>query len=474
MTDDKKTYLLLKSPNLYKAILLMALPIMFSNILKSVHDIVDMYFVGNLAIDPMQVEAMVSAITVTNPIIQIFQALATGLMIAGTALMSQYLGANKEKEAKTVNAQLLIMCTIFGIVFNILLFFLTTPILKIMGAASKPDVFMYAKEYVMIRSFEMTGLFIFFAYQATRQATGDTVTPVILNVVSILLNIVLTAIMVRKYYLVGAAYATVIANLIIIPVCFILYFKTKATSIKLEFKDLKPNFKYMKQTFILGVPAAISQAFTSVGFLIINSIILSFEGYLITAIGVGNRINSILLFPTMAVGSVLATFVGQNIGASNVKRAKASVKASVVISLIISIVGGVSLMFLRKDLASIFIINNELALDACVDYLYFLLLGLPLMGIFQVLIGAFQGAARTDFSLILSSLRLWVLRIPVIMLYMKVFNVGEKSIFYAMIISNVGAVIIGTFMYTFIDFKPRFTKMKQKMLKQIEKEVVGN
>lgn len=96
------------------------------------------------------------------------------------------------------------------------------------------------------------------------------------------------------------------------------------------------------------------------------------------------------------------------------------------------------------------------------------------MGIFQVLIGAFQGAARTDFSLILSSLRLWVLRIPVILLYMKVFNVGEKSIFYAMIISNVGAVIIGTFMYTFIDFKPRFTKIKQKMLKQIEKEVVGN
>ena len=249
MTDDKKTYLLLKSPNLYQAILLMALPIMFSNILKSVHDIVDMYFVGNLAIDPMQVEAMVSAITVTNPIIQIFQALATGLMIAGSALMSQYLGANKEKEAKTVNAQLLIMCTIFGIIFNILLFFLTTPILKLMGAASKPDVFMYAKEYVMIRSFEMTGSFIFFAYQATRQATGDTVTPVILNIVSILLNIILTAIMVRKYYLVGAAYATVIANLIIIPVCFILYFKTKATSIKLEFKDLKPNFKYMKQTF---------------------------------------------------------------------------------------------------------------------------------------------------------------------------------------------------------------------------------
>ena len=465
-TKDK-SYLVLESPHLLRNILLLALPIMFSNILKSVHDIVDMYFVGHLDLEVEKVDAMVSAITVTNPIIAIFQALATGLMIAGAALMSQYLGGKHFTHARRVNAQLLIMCFGVGLIFNVILYFTTGPILQLMGALDKPLVYEYSKEYVCIRSFEMTGLFIFFAYQANRQSLGDTVSPVILNVISIILNIILTGILVKRFYLKGAAYATVIANMIIIPICIVLYFKTKNEKIRLKWKDLIPNFKVIKQIFILGLPAALSQAFSSLGFLIINSIILDFEPYIITGIGVGNRINSILLFPVMAIGSILATFVGQNVGAENVERTRKSVWASLFLSLIITIIGALFLYLLRIPLVELFIPNRGLAFDSCLNYLYFLVVGLPLMGIFQVFIGAFQGAGRTGFSLILSSFRLWVLRIPVIIIYIYVFGLKEESVWYAMIISNFGASILGTILYQFVDFKPRIDKMKERVKKQI-------
>jgi Na+-driven multidrug efflux pump len=72
--------------------------------------------------------------------------------------------------------------------------------------------------------------------------------------------------------------------------------KRKNNTLNLTWEDMKFNLKYVKKLFIIGVPAAISQAFTSLGFLLINSLVMAFDGYIINAIGVGNRINSLLLF----------------------------------------------------------------------------------------------------------------------------------------------------------------------------------
>jgi hypothetical protein len=64
----------------------------------------------------------------------------------------------------------------------------------------------------------------------------------------------------------------------------------------------------------------------------------------------------------------------------------------------------------------------------------------------------------------LSSLRLWVLRIPIILLYIHVFNIKEASVWYAMVISNFGATVIGTILYQFVDFLPRTSSMKKKIM----------
>ena len=464
--------MILKDNRIIRSIILLALPIMLSNVLKSLHDIVDMFFISNINDNPLIVEAQVSAITVTGPIIQICQALALGLMVAGTAIMSQYIGAGKTEKAKKTSGQLLLLSVIIGIVFNILLFFLAPIILKLMGEETTSDLFKYSVIYVQYRSFELIGLFVIYAFQATRQSTGDTVTPVIFNGISVLLNIVLTWLFISIFGMDirGAALATVIANMVVLPACIIMMIRKKNNILNLEYTDLKWESKYVKKLFIIGMPAAISQAFTSLGFLLINSLVIGFEGYIINAIGVGNRINSLLLFPAMSVGSVLATFIGQNVGANQIKRAKKCLWSAMLISLVITIVGGILLMFIREPLISIFIKNdkNPQAFDMCVYYLFFLLMGLPLMGIFQIWSGCFQGAGRTDFSLWLATTRLWILRLPLIWFLMNVVKIGAPSVWYAMVISNFGAVIMGTILYKFVDFKPRISMMKSRLMKQEE------
>ena len=76
------------------------------------------------------------------------------------------------------------------------------------------------------------------------------------------------------------------------------------------------------------------------------------------------------------------------------------------------------------------------------------------MAIFQNFLGVFQGTGRTDLVLFLSTSRLWLMR-TVIVFVSFVFNVGDRSVWHAMIIGNVGASILGFLLYQFVDFKMR-------------------
>lgn len=454
--EKKKNYIL-KDKNIAKGMLILAIPIMFSNLLKSIHDFVDMIFVAPLG------DSEIASITITASIIAISHALAMGMMIAGTALISQYLGAKKVGDARKVASQLLILSTGIGVVFNAILYFLTPTIMSWMGATG--DTLAFSIEYVRIRSFEMVPLFVFFAFHASRQASGDTSSPVYLNTVSILLNILLTwyFVSVLKLGVAGAAYSTLIANAIIMPVALYMLFLDKKSEVIVTKESLKPNGRLMWTIFNLGWPSAVSQALTSLGFVIINAITLSYGDATVSAFGVANRINSLLLMPAMGIGGVLATFVGQNIGAENVKRAKKSVWAAMKLSVGVCGVGALILLPIRGLLVQLFLSGE--AYEISKTYLVFLLAGLPLMGVFQTFMGSYQGAGRTDLSLSLSMIRLWGLRLPMIYLFMAITPWGINGMWYAMVLSNVGAGILGLFYYTKLDFKPR---IRGKAIKFIE------
>ena len=461
LSNKDKQYRILKEKNILKGIFILALPVMLNNVLKSLHDMVDIIVVGNMNQDISIITAQKAAIGFVGPVISICQALALGLMTAGLAIMSQYIGASKNEKSQKTSTQLLMLSIAIGIIINIVLYFGAPLVLKLMRAL--PDVYDPALRYLRIRSFEMISLFIFFAYQASRQSLGDTIRPVIWNVASILVNLILTIILVLGFNmdLAGAAIATVIANWSIVPICIISMAVSKQN--KLVLKELLPDFKVVLKLFKLGVPAALSQAFTSLGFVIINAMMSSYQGMtkdILSGITTCNRINSLLLFPAMGVGTVLATFVGQNIGANNIKRARMSFLSALGLSLLISVIGSLIMIPFRTNIAS-WLGARGAELELCDEYLLYLLLGLPLMSIFQCFNGCFQGAGRTNLSLILSTSRLWLLRVPVLYLMLFVFDVGVKSVWICMNISNFGAFFIGCILYVFVDFKPRIANHKK-------------
>lgn len=456
--DDKKRYLILKDSNIYKGLIILAIPLMLNNFLKTFHDVIDMFFVGRI---PGEGTNGVAAIQLTFPIMFTFISLGIGLSVAGTALISQFLGSGQKEDAKKYASQLLTLSMIIGTVLFVVSYFGAPYIIRTMGIdplASAADQFVHDNSiaYLRIRAFEFPVLFMFFSFMATRQASGDTVWPVIISGTAIVLNTILSPILISVYDLgvPGAAYATVIANVVIMPFAFYLLFFAKS-GVTVSIKEMRLSKGVVSDIVKTAVPASLGQAITAIGFYVMNGVIYNYGPQTVAAFSVGNRIISMLLHPVMAIGGVTSAYIGQNIGALNASRAKETHKKSMILSFSIMAVGSTLLLFVRTELAGIFIVDDSFTLALASEYMFYLLVGLPLMAIFQSFMGTYNGTGNTHFSLIISVTRLWGMRIPIVLLMREFTDLGPSGIWYAILISNFLIAIVGFVLYLRIDFKPK-------------------
>ncbi len=448
--DDKKRHLILFDKNIYKGLIIMALPLMLNNFIKTVHDIIDMFFVGRIPVFGLEA---INAIQLTFPVFFTFISLGIGLSAAGTAIISQLVGAGKKEKARQYAGNLLIVAVVLGVLLNVFAFFMGPVIMELMGA--RGYVLAESATYVRIRSFELVFVFLFFAFTSIRQSSGDTVTAVIYGVITVIINIVLSPTLIQVFDMgvSGAAYATLAANILIVPFFARQLFVNK-TGITISFNHLKVKWEQTKELIKTAIPASLGQSITAIGFILINTIIYTYGDQVLGAFTVGNRINSMILHPVMAIGGVVSAYIGQNIGNNNPKRARETFKKALFLSVGISIFFTITFMFLRRPLVSIFLHEDPEAVNLAVQYMIFVLSSIPLMAIFQTFIGTFNGNGKTGYTFLISITRLWVLRIPLVLLFTYVFQIGASGIWIAMTISNVVITIPGIILYRRLKFAP--------------------
>lgn len=459
MSKDKiREHRILHDKNIYKGLIILAFPLMINNFIKTIHDIIDMFFVGR--IEDYSIEAIAS-IQLTFPVVFAYISLGIGLSVAGTALISQLMGSQRMDLAKKYSAQLVMFALFLGIILNVVSFFLSPVIMEAMGATGY--ILENSSNYLRIRSFELPVMFVFFAYTAIRQSSGDTVTPMLFGTFMILVNIVLSWYLIEKVNLgvSGAAYATLTANLVGAPLIFYSLMKAK-TGIVLSKENFIVDLEVIREITITAIPAAFGQALTAVGFGFMNSIIFSYGPITVAAFGIGNRISSLIMYPVMAIGGVTAAFIGQNIGNKNIPRAKEIFKKALILSVSIMATGAFFFMNVRGFMVGLFLDDAE-AITLANEYMFYLLLGLPLMAVFQTFLGVYNGSGNTKYTFMLSVTRLWLLRIPLLVSFKTFTDLGSSGVWYAMLISNFIIMIVGFYFYKKVDFEPK-VRVKRKPL----------
>jgi len=423
--------------NIRRILLVLSLPVILGNAIQTIYGVVDMYWVSKLAAGDLAV----AAVNFVGPLIHTVMALGIGMNIAGVSMVSQFIGLGKEYEAKKVAGQLVTFSFLFSLVLAVAGLIFGKPLLIALGAEA--EILEYGWAYLSIIFLGGPTMFVFFAFQSTKQGQGDTLTPMILAGSSVLLNIILDPIFmfVLDMGVAGAAWATVVSRaLSTVAGLYLLFFTNNG--LRLDFADLLIVPKLLLKTVKVGLPAGLGQSVTGLGFMIMNAFVLSFGEYTIAAFGIGNRINSMILMPAMGIGAALATVVGQNLGAGQTQRAVKAVKESILLSATILAVGGICMYFAAPSIVGIFS-DNPVVLEQGIFYLRLITLSIPLMGIFQSFVGCFQGSGHTMMVMFYTSARLWALRIPLILLLKYLTALGEKSVWFAMVGSNFIICIIG-------------------------------
>ncbi len=399
--------------NVTSQLITFAWPLLLSNILQVVYNMVDMIVVGR-AIG----EAGTSAVTVGGDVTNLLTFVGIGFASAGQILIARYIGAReKNKIGRFVGTMsgFLFVCavviSIFGVIFRRdLLDLMNTPIEAYEGALAYSTIC-------------VSGLVFIYGYNivsAILRGMGDSKHPLVFIGISAFLNIVLDLLLVPKMGAAGAAVATVVSQAISFLLCVgFLVVKRAEFELNITISDFIHWDKNMLLSFVkLGTPMAIKFASVMISKLFVNSWINSYGIAVSAFAGIANKIASIVNLFSNAMNTAGSTMTGQNIVAGEFKRVKKILKNVFVITFSISLVCSVFIVIYPEEIFGWFIKEGSVGvLELAKEYVPIALLMFLASSLRSTMNALINGSGNTAINFVCAILDGIVLRIGLAVLF---------------------------------------------------------
>ncbi|MFV0342156.1 MAG: MATE family efflux transporter [Anaerocolumna sp.] len=422
--------------NLAKVFAKLALPIVANTFIQTMYNLTDTYWLGKMG------ESHQAAITIVSPVQSIVVNFGAGIVVAGSILISQYLGAKKEEEAKKMASHIFMCSMIFSVMFSLLSFLATPAIVDWLGAESVVN--RYANIYLRITMLDMPFLFVINIFQSVNQSQGNTVRPMLLNTLGVVINMILSPIFmfVFGWGIAGAALSTLFAKVSCAIIAF-LSLRNKQNPIYITLKNFKFNKHMVFSIIRLGIPTALGSSTMQFGFLLMGKSVVKYGTVATAAYGIGNKVNGLISLPSNAMGSATGTIVGLNVGAGQYDRADKAYRLSRNVSMIFLFISGIILSrnIVSTSIVSIFSDSDEVVFYAA-EFLAILSFYCWTNGIYNSTIGLFQGSGHTMITMAVDATRLWVFRFVTLFVCENILHMGLQSIWYSVVISNALSTLI--------------------------------
>lgn len=323
------------SMKISKLMITMGIPMILSMMLQAVYNIVDSAFVGRIKGTG---EASLNALTLAFPVQMLIVAVGIGTGVGLGALLSKSLGQNNVDKADRVAGTgiflgiiIWLLCVLFGI-------FGVKPYIN----SQTNDVYVakLATEYLQICCIISFGMVLFGIFEKMLQSMGNSLYSTIAQITGAVVNIVLDPVMIFSMNLgvKGAAYATVIGQIISLIMAVIFHYK-KDKAINKSIKYIRPSKSIIKEIYKIGVPAIIAQALMSVMTYGLNIILGKISNSAVTAYGLYYKVQQFVLFAAFGLRDAITPIVSFSHGMQNKKRINEGVKCGIIYTTIIMIVG---------------------------------------------------------------------------------------------------------------------------------------
>lgn len=437
--------------NPMKIIFGFTLPIFIGNVFQQFYNMADAVivgkFVGNKAL---------AAVGSTGTIMFLIYGFVVGMTAGFTVLTAQKFGAGDMKGMRKTVAGAGILSFVVGALLTILFMAFMKPLLILMNTPS--DIFADAYSYIMIVSGGILAQMLYNLLSSILRALGNSKLPLVFLIISALLNIVLDLVFIVGFGMgaKGAAVATVIAQGVSGILC-LFYIIAKIPILHLKREDLDVGSTIYKNQLRIGVPMALQYSITAIGTMMVQSSLNILGSTLVAAYTAAGKIEQVVTQVYVAMGTTMATYAAQNMGAGSVKRIREGFKACTVIGVVYSFVAAGFIMTVGKYMTYLFVSEDvDIIMNSVDIYLkcigiFFIPLAvvniyrngiqglgyglLPMMAGVAELIGrgvvaVIAGAKRSYPGVCLAGPAAWVLAGGLlIVMYYFIMNVNMRKIF---------------------------------------------
>ncbi len=296
-------------------ILTFALPIFLANLLQLTYSLVDTRIVGTYLGDSA-LAAVGATTTLSNLIVQFLMGMCNGFAI----ISAQYFGAKDMARLKKSLGNALVLGTAVAIVMTVAGLLFLQPILRFLNVPE--NLSDTAAQYVAVIIAGLVITLLYDVLSATLRAIGDTVTPLIVLAISVVMNIGgdLFFIVVLKAGVRGAAIATVMSQCVAVVVCA-LYLWKKYEILRIGREDLKLAKDGMLRNMLSsGLSMGFMSSLVNIGTLTLQTSINKLGQNIIIAHTAARKISEIFMVMFSVFGQTMATYCGQNLGAGKIDR----------------------------------------------------------------------------------------------------------------------------------------------------------
>ncbi|MBQ9611521.1 MAG: MATE family efflux transporter [Lachnospiraceae bacterium] len=314
------------SGSIVKQVILFSLPLMLGNIFQMLYNTVDSIVVGNF-VGKEALAAVGSTSMITNMIVFFFNGFSVG---AGVVIARDF-GARDLKRLHRSVETTMAVTFIFCVIFTIIGILGVKPMLRFMDTPE--DVFADATVYLVIYIAGISGLLIYNMGSGILRAVGDTTRPLLFLILTSVLNIILDLLFVVVFHagIAGVAWATILSQFI--SAALILRLLTRTQDIyKMVWKDLAVDKDILGQIVQVGLPAGIQSVITAFSNVFVQSYINYFGSGVMAGWSCYNKLDQFIMLPMQSMAMAATTFVSQNIGAGNRKRADQGTATTVLMS----------------------------------------------------------------------------------------------------------------------------------------------
>ena len=341
-----------------KHILGFAVPMLFGMLFQQFYNLVDTIIVGKT----LGVEAL-AGVGATGSINFMIIGCCMGVCNGFVIPVAQCFGAKKPADLRKYVFNGYICSIVFAIVLTLASVIFCRRILIIMNTPA--DIIDHAYNYIVVIFIGIPTVFLYNMVSGVIRSLGDSKTPVVFLVLSSIINVVLDffLILVCKMGVAGAGWATVTSQLISGLTCLIYMYK-KYDILKGDKSERVLDRRFITNLCMNGVPMGLQYSITAIGSTILQAAVNTLGSTYVAAMTAGSKMFNFTCCPFDALGSTMATYAGQNVGAAKIKRLGQGVRSAMIIGSVYSVLSLIALYFTTDYIALLFVNASETTIIA--------------------------------------------------------------------------------------------------------------